>query len=66
MDEMKTWDQRILERIDSGVDPTLIDENLRRTPTDRLESMRQVLLSLEGARNSHDHGLRSPDRRPVR
>jgi hypothetical protein len=41
------WQDRILERVDSGVDPTLIDESLKLTPTERLERMRQVAESLD-------------------
>ena len=40
----------ILDSIDSGVDPTLITESLAMTPTERLETMRRALLSLDGAR----------------
>ena len=56
-DEEKTWDQRILEKIPSGVDVTLIEENLRLTPTERVEKMRRVLEFVEAARASYDHGL---------
>ena len=31
----------------SGVDPTLIDESLRLTPTERLETMRRAALSID-------------------
>jgi hypothetical protein len=31
-----TWDQRIFALAELGVDGTLIAENLRRTPTERL------------------------------
>jgi len=40
----------ILDSIDSGVDPTLIRESLAMTPTERLETMRRAVLSLDGAR----------------
>jgi hypothetical protein len=59
--EERTWDQRILDVIPSGVDVTLIDENLRLTPTERVERMRKVLEFLEDARASH--GDRLPTRR---
>jgi hypothetical protein len=39
------WDVRILELIDLGIDGTLIEENLRRTPTQRLARMQQQMLS---------------------
>jgi hypothetical protein len=44
------WQDRILAAIDSGVDPTLIAESLRWTPTERLERMRRAAVSLEDAR----------------
>ena len=62
MAQEKTWDQRIFEKIPSGVDVSLIEESLRLTPTERLERMRQVLLSLEAARKKPDgHGLPKAD-----
>ena len=45
-----TWDQRIFQLIDPGVDGTLIVENLRRTPTERLERMQDMARFLEDAR----------------
>lgn len=50
------WDVRILELIDSGVDGTLIEENLRRTPTERLARMQAMLSFLEQTKR---------DRRPT-
>jgi hypothetical protein len=41
---------RIVDSIDSGVDRTLIVESMAMTPTDRLETMRHAVLSLDGAR----------------
>ena len=46
-----TWDQRILELVDAGVDGTLIAENLRRTPTERLRRMQEMARFLEEARD---------------
>jgi hypothetical protein len=46
----QTWDQRILARIDSGIDVTQIEANLRLTPTERLERMEAVLRELEEMR----------------
>lgn len=40
----------ILDSIDSGIDRTLITESLAMTPTERLETMRQAVLSLDDAR----------------
>jgi hypothetical protein len=45
------WQDRILERIESGVDPTLIDESLGLTPTERLERMRQAAESLDAMKS---------------
>ena len=56
-DSDKTWDQRILEQIPSGVDVTLIDENLRLTPTERVEKMRRALAFIEEARAAYEHRL---------
>jgi len=49
------WDARILARIDAGIDVTLVVENLRRTPTERLQRMQDMLRFLDqvrGARRS--------------
>ena len=49
----KAWDQRVFERLDSGVDPTLIAANLLLTPTERVEKMMRALdliLELRAAR----------------
>lgn len=45
-----TWDQRILARIESGIDVTQIEENLKLTPTERLERMESVVRELEEMR----------------
>jgi hypothetical protein len=44
------WDARILALIDPGIDGTLIEENLRRTPTERLARMQAMLSFLELAK----------------
>ncbi|MEX2208320.1 MAG: hypothetical protein WEF50_19035 [Myxococcota bacterium] len=44
------WDARILELIDAGIDGTLIEESLRRTPTERLARMQAMLAFLEQAK----------------
>jgi hypothetical protein len=51
-----TWDERIFRLVDPGVDGTLIAENLRRTPTERLRRMQDMARFLEDARR---------DRRPA-
>jgi hypothetical protein len=45
----RSWDQRILALVDPGVDGTLIAENLRRTPTERLRRMQEMARFLEEA-----------------
>src|SRR5262249_19210465 len=45
-----TWDQRIFQLVDPGVDGTLIAENLRRTPTERLRRMQDMTRFFEDAR----------------
>jgi hypothetical protein len=46
----QTWDERILAAIPSGVDETLLDENLRLTPTERVERLQQLVDQLEQIR----------------
>lgn len=53
-----TWDQRILAVIDAGVDDSLLRENLKLSPTERVEKMREVLLFAEEARRARGHQLR--------
>lgn len=48
---LEPWDRRILRQIDSGVDVTQIEENLRRSPTERLERMEAVLRALKEMRD---------------
>jgi hypothetical protein len=56
----KTWDERILERIASGVDETLIDQNLKLTPTERLEKMCRVLEFIDDVRRANRDKLPNP------
>jgi hypothetical protein len=55
MKKLSGWQDAILERIESGVDVTQIEERLRLTPTERLEAMLRFLEFLEGARPSNVH-----------
>jgi hypothetical protein len=48
------WQNEILAKIPSGVDPVQVERCLRLSPTERLEEMRKLLLSLEGARARGD------------
>jgi hypothetical protein len=52
-----SWDQRIFELIDPGVDGASSVENLRRTPTERLRRMQEMARFLEQAR---DRGPATP------
>jgi hypothetical protein len=45
------WDERILSLVDAGVDGTIIEENLRRTPTERLRRMQEMARFIELARD---------------
>lgn len=49
----KTWDERIFERIPSGVDESLIRENLKLTPTERLEKMTRVLAFIDEVKRAN-------------
>ena len=51
-DDEKPWDVRILERIPSGVDGTLVAENLRLTPTERIEQMVALLALMDDLRSA--------------
>jgi len=46
-----TWDRRVLDQVDAGVDGTLIAENLRRTPTERLRRLQDWIRFLESQRD---------------
>ena len=46
-----TWDERILSLVDPGVDGTIIEQNLRRTPTERLRRMQDMARFIELARD---------------
>ncbi len=47
---LRGWQDRILDALPSSIDPTLIAESLKRTPTERLEYMRAAALSLDEMR----------------
>jgi hypothetical protein len=48
--ERWSWQDEILAKIPSGVDPAQIDERLKLTPTERLERMRRFLEQLDEMR----------------
>jgi hypothetical protein len=56
MGDELTWDQRIFDAIDPGVDVTLLEENLKRTPTERIERMLSMLRLADDLRNARGHG----------
>jgi hypothetical protein len=43
----RDWQDRLIDALGSGVDPTLLDASLRMTPTERLETMRRAGRSLD-------------------
>lgn len=45
-----TWDQRIFQLIDPGIDISMLEENLRRTPGERLARMIAMAKFIENAR----------------
>ena len=45
-----TWDERLLARMPPGVDPTLIAESLKLTPTERLARLQQLLAFVDSVR----------------
>jgi hypothetical protein len=47
-----TWDQRILRQIESGIDVTQVDRNLKLSPTERFEQMEAMLRDLEEMRGT--------------
>jgi hypothetical protein len=56
----KTWDELVFERIDSGVDASIIRENLKLSPTERIEKMQRALALVDDLRKAY--GNRSPSR----
>ncbi len=56
----KTWDQRIFELVPSGADESVVDENLKLTPTERLEKMCAVLTFLEDVKRANRDRLPAP------
>lgn len=45
-----SWDERILAVVPSGIDDTIVVENLRRTPTERVENLQRLVDQLEALR----------------
>jgi len=48
--QRRGWQDAMIEARDWGIDPTLITENLRLTPTERLERLRAFTAFVESAR----------------
>jgi hypothetical protein len=55
---MPTWDERIFALLPSGVDPTLIAENLRLSPSQRLDKLMSVLRFVEEASRQRRDSIR--------
>jgi hypothetical protein len=51
------WDERILAHMKPGVDPTLIAESLRLTPTERLIRLQKMLAFVELVQSRPDHAV---------
>ncbi len=49
------WQDLVLRELPSGIDPTLITESLKRTPTERLERMIGVLRFIDTHRGKRGH-----------
>lgn len=49
-----TWDQRILAAVPTSVDPTLVTESLRLTPTERLARLQAMMAFVELAHTRRD------------
>jgi hypothetical protein len=52
-DAHKTWDQLVFEKIPSGVDPSIIRENLKLSPSERIEKMQRSLALVAALRNAY-------------
>jgi hypothetical protein len=55
----RSWQDRILDAGDFGIDPTLITANLRRTPTERLQQLVSFIDFIETARAANASRLRA-------
>jgi hypothetical protein len=49
-EDVPPWDVRIFEKIDAGVDASLIEANLARSPTERLHRLQDRIRFLENLR----------------
>jgi hypothetical protein len=58
--QSKTWDELVFERIEPGVDASIIRENLKLSPTERIEKMQRALALIGDLRNAY--GNRPPSR----
>jgi hypothetical protein len=57
-DDQKTWDELVFEKVEPGVDASIIRENLKLTPTERIEKMQRALALVDDLRRAY--GNRSP------
>lgn len=51
------WDERILAHMKPGVDPTLVAESLRLTPTERLSRLQKMLAFVELVHRRPGHAV---------
>jgi hypothetical protein len=54
------WDERILAMARPSVDPTLVAESLRLTPTERLARLQQMIAFVEHVRRDTAHAVPRP------
>jgi hypothetical protein len=57
-----TWDQRILAAVPSSIDPTLVTESLRLTPTERLARLQAMMAFVDLARTRRDDPVQATPR----
>jgi hypothetical protein len=55
------WQHELLRRMPSSIDPSQIEESLRRSPTERIEHMRALVEFLEEVRKAGGDRLRKAD-----
>jgi hypothetical protein len=60
--DVEAWQDEILDAVPSGIDPVQVRRCLELSPTERLEQMRQLLESLESAKEPNGDRLPRADR----
>ena len=56
-DPERPWQYELLDKLPPSLDESQLDENLKLTPTERLEKMLKMLRFLRGARDGGVSGL---------